>query len=163
MQGETSLLRTVIVVLTVQVIFIQNPSQTNLFFSSSNLFIFPSKIHLKQSWSSPAHRELGLADLKVTAFWKKDVEGGATEVQEKVVQLGRVEEDGEEDKNKQMFGFNLEPGVWIIQVKSTDLNFASYMGNSVLPFLPTKTQILTLVCQNHNLQKKRQHYIFQPN
>ena len=80
----------------------------------------------------------------MTAFWKKEVEGGATEVQEKVVQLGRVEEDGEEDKNKQMFGFNLEPGVWIIQVKSTDLNFASYMGNSVLLFLPTKNTKIDL-------------------
>ena len=83
--------------------------------------------------SSPAHRELGLADLKVTAFWKKGIEGVATEVQKKVVPLSKVEGEGGEDKNKRMFEFNLEAAVWLIEVKSTDLSFASYMGNLVVP------------------------------
>ena len=79
--------------------------------------------------SSPAHRELGLADLEVTAFWKKGIEGGTTEVQKKVVPLSKMEGEGEDDKNKRMFGFNLEAAVWLIEVKSTALSFASYLGN----------------------------------
>ena len=114
-------------------------SRTSTFIHRAGEEIFlqyPSRPKLISS--SPAHRELGLADLQVTAFWKKGIEGGSTEVQEKVVQLSQVEEGGEKDKNKQMFGFNLEAGVWIIEVKSTNLSFASYMGNLVLPFLSEK-------------------------
>ena len=65
----------------------------------------------------------------MTAYWKKEIEGGSSEVQEKVVKLNKMTEDSEKDKNKQMFGFNLEAGVWLIEVKSTDRSFASYMGN----------------------------------
>ena len=75
----------------------------------------------------------------MTAFWKKEIEGGSAGAQEKVVQLNKMTEDGEKDKNKQMFGFNLEAGVWLIEVKSTDLSFASYMGNSVLPLVYQST------------------------
>ena len=69
----------------------------------------------------------------MTAFWKKGIEGGPTEVQKKVVPLSKVEGEGGEDKNKRMFEFNLEAAVWLIEVKSTDLSFASYMGNLVVP------------------------------
>ena len=65
----------------------------------------------------------------MTAFWKKGIEGGTTEVQKKVVPLSKVEGEGEDDKNKRMFGFNLEAAVWLIEVKSTALSFASYLGN----------------------------------
>ena len=68
----------------------------------------------------------------MTAYWKKEIEGGSTEVQEKVVKLSKMTVDGEKDKNKQMFGFNLVAGVWLIEVKSTDRSFASYMGNLFL-------------------------------
>ena len=85
--------------------------------------------------SAPAHRELGLADLNVTAFWIDRIDGGPAEVEKKVVPLSKVN-NGTEDKNKQIFDFNLEAGVWNIEVKSTDLNFASYTGDSVITFLP---------------------------
>ena len=71
----------------------------------------------------------------MTAYWKKEIEGGSTEIQEKVVKLSKMTVDGEKDKNKQMFGFNLEAGVWLIEVKSTDRSFASYMGNTQTYFI----------------------------
>ena len=70
----------------------------------------------------------------MTAFWKEQIKGGPTDIEKKVVPLSKVD-NGKEDKNKQIFEFNLEAAVWIIEVKSTDVNFASYTSKKEIKYI----------------------------
>ena len=67
-----------------------------------------------------AHRQLGLGELAVTAFRRGGQGGG-------VSRLAEIPGDPWDDNNK-TFGFELEPGTWIIEVGAMERSFASYAG-----------------------------------
>ena len=83
-------------------------------------------------YSCTEHRALGLADLEVTAFLKNASKEKTNKTRKKVVKLSDFEED--ENKNKRSFPFDLEAGIWVIEVKATKRSFAAYRGNVIIQF-----------------------------
>ena len=68
----------------------------------------------------------------MTAFLKNASKENTNKTQQKVVKLSDFEDD--ENKNKRSFPFDLEAGIWVIEVKATKRSFAAYRGNEMITF-----------------------------
>ena len=68
----------------------------------------------------------------MTAFLKNASKGNTNKTRKKVVKLTDFEDD--ENKNKRSFPFDLEAGIWVIEVKATKRSFAAYRGNGMIKF-----------------------------
>ena len=68
----------------------------------------------------------------MTAFLKNASKENTNKTRKKVVKLTDFEDD--ENKNKRSFPFDLEAGIWVIEVKATKRSFAAYRGNEMITF-----------------------------
>ena len=68
----------------------------------------------------------------MTAFLKNVSKENTNKTRKKVVKLSDFEDD--ENKNKRSFPFDLEAGIWVIEVKATKRSFAAYRGNEMITF-----------------------------
>ena len=68
----------------------------------------------------------------MTAFLKNASKENTNKTRKKVVKLTDFEDD--ENKNKRSFPFDLEAGIWVIEVKATKRSFAAYRGNEMIIF-----------------------------
>ena len=68
----------------------------------------------------------------MTAFLKNVSKENPNKTRKKVVKLSDFEDD--ENKNKRSFPFDLEAGIWVIEVKATKRSFAAYRGNEMITF-----------------------------
>ena len=68
----------------------------------------------------------------MTTFLKNASKENTNKTRKKVVKLSDFEDD--ENKNKRSFPFDLEAGIWVIEVKATKRSFAAYRGNEMITF-----------------------------